>query len=309
MFFRNKKKIQLLVQLILLLLVIYFFYKQVSKININSLKNVSVSNYTFFTFALILFPLNWFLEFLKWNLCVNIIDSDKNTSFKLKSFFAGILSGFVTPSLMGNFIGRMYYFDRKMRTNVVLLTLVSNASQFLSSMLFGLFSLCLLTFPFVNFHSYELIIKLLSVLLILVIIYYYFVFEKVNSPILKKRWIIRFYNLIRQNSSIKKNFLFLSLTRHFVFSSQFVLILMSFGVEFEPIIFLLIWSVYFWSTLIPSFWFGKLLIRESVALWIFSLYNFPLDIILISSITLWVMNQFLIAIFSIPFFKLKLYDN
>ena len=58
-----------------------------------------------------LMPLNWFIEWLKWKTIV----ASKNISLRVRwhSFLSGMVSGVITPAYAGNFIGRMFYFDKK----------------------------------------------------------------------------------------------------------------------------------------------------------------------------------------------------
>jgi hypothetical protein len=52
-------------------------------------------------------------------------------------------------------------------------------------------------------------------------------------------------------------------------------------------------------------WFGKLVIRESISIWILSQYIENTGIILISSILLWCINQGIPAIIGFPFLKMQ----
>jgi hypothetical protein len=306
MFLNKNKSLFFVFQVILFLLVAYFFYIQLSKISINSINQVKIKFPFLFLYAIILIFFNWFFEYLKWNLILNFINTETPNSIKIKSFFAGIFAGFVTPNLLGNFIGRMFYFKRMYRSTIILFSLLANASQFLSSMLFGCISLLILKFPFVDFQEYRFFIQILFSIFLLIILFYYFNFEKKYPNYFnKKKWFILFVNRIKKINYLRLKFLIYSLLRHFVFSFQYVLILCSFGIDFSFEIVLLVWNVYFWTTLIPSVWFGKILIRESVAIWLFTTYSYSGEIVILSSILLWLMNQGLTALISIPFVKFK----
>ena len=110
---------------------------------------------------------------------------------------------------------------------------------------------------------------------------------------------------INNTPFLRVKLLFLSLIRHFIFSLQYVLVLNAFGIEFHKEVFVLIWNVFFWSTLIPSLWFGKLLIRESVAIWIFTINGYAGEVVILASVIIWLINQGLIALVSVPFLKWK----
>ena len=87
-------------------------------------------------------PLNWFIEWLKWKTIV----ASKNISLRVRwhSFLSGIVSGVVTPAYAGNFIGRIFYFDKEDRKEIILNTLVSNGSQFIISITLGIGSFAIL---------------------------------------------------------------------------------------------------------------------------------------------------------------------
>jgi hypothetical protein len=96
-----------------------------------------------------------------------------------------------------------------------------------------------------------------------------------------------------------------SLLRHGIFSLQYWLLLKAFGLEISWEWFGWIWQVFFWSTLIPSLWFGKLFIRESMALLILAPLTTEPSVILFASLILWVINQIVPALVGIPFITKK----
>ena len=150
-----------------------------------------------------------------------------------------------------------------------------------------------------------IIFKIFFILLIAFLLLYFFYFDRFYPRYFrKKKWFLFFIQQLKRNNFIRIKLLFLSVLRNIIFSFQFVVVLWSFGLEFSFTIFLLVWNVFFWSTLIPSLWFGKLLIRESVALWVFTSFGFPGEIVLVSSLVLWIINHGISALISVPFFKL-----
>lgn len=306
MFFKNYKLGKWLFQLILLGLVCYFFYQQLSKISISSFGEIKLVVPLALVWAILLVCLNWYAEFLKWRLSVQLVQKDSSSSIQFKSFMAGVLSSFLTPNLLGNFVGRMYYFKRVYRSSIILLSLLANSAQFLASMLFGLVSLYVLVFPFQIQDNLILAIQLVAGIMVLLAIFYYFFFEHYYPTYFKrKKWFIIFLQRLKNAHFLRMKLLFLSLLRHFIFSFQYILVLYAFGIEFKIEVFVLIWNVFFWSTLIPSLWFGKLLIRESVAIWIFTQNGYAGEVVLLASVIIWLVNQGLIALVSIPFLKWK----
>ncbi len=283
----------------LFLFIAFLFYKQLSKITNEQLSSISLILPLWFLLAvLFVIPNQWF-EFKKWRKIVSSFSTITPTSTLIKSYFAGNITGFITPNLIGNFIGRMYYFERRYRPKIILLTLLANGSQFLTSIYFGLLSITL--FGFKPFQIPPVNPIYLTVFISITLILY-FTFERLlkRFPLLKK------INIHLLNSfEIRYSLLLYSIIRYLIFSFQYFLILCSFGVPIDLKLIPIIWSIYFWSTLTPSLWFGKIVIRESISIWILSQYIENTGIILISSILLWCINQGIPAIIGFPFLKMQ----
>lgn len=294
---KNSRYLLIVLKGTLFLILCFLFYKQISKITREQIASISIElPVLFVTTILLVIPNQWF-EFLKWKSIVNSFSSITRKNELIKSYFAGNITGFVTPNLLGNFIGRMYYFERKYRPKIIVLTFLANGSQFLASIYFGLISITFLGFKPLDIPTFH---PLFLTLFILITLFLYFNFEKVlhRFKFLKK---INIH--IMNNFKIRFNFLLFSILRYLIFSFQFFLLLCSFGVEIDIKLIPIIWSIYFWSTLTPSLWFGKIVIRESISIWILSQYIENTGIILISSILLWFINQGVPAMIGFPFLK------
>lgn len=283
----------------LFLLVCYLFYKQLSKITYEQLASISIELPLAFLLAVLLVIPNQWFEFKKWAKIVTSFSSITSKKTLIKSYFAGNITGFVTPNLIGNFIGRIYYFERRYRPKIIVLTLLANGSQFLTSIYFGLLSITF--FGFKPFQIPPLNTIYLTVFILITLILY-FTFEE----FLKRFQFLKKINIHLLNSfEIRYSLLLYSIIRYLIFSFQYFLILCSFGVPIDFKLIPIIWSIYFWSTLTPSLWFGKLVIRESISIWILSQYIENTGIILISSILLWFINQGIPAIIGFPFLKMQ----
>lgn len=295
----------LLAKIILLLLVVYFFYRQFQQIDTRQLSKTYPSMVWPILICLALVFVNWYHELMKWSISVDYICPQTQRSVKVKSFMAGMLTGFLTPNLLGNFIGRIFYFEATKRPALIGITLFSNAAQFLASIIFGVVSLILIGLPQNLSGENELIMLIFCCLLCLIMLLCYLFVKKTPKFFLRWKWGMQINESLQTAFSLRLNLLGISLSRHFVFSIQFVLLLMAFGMGFESQNLFLVWQVYFWSTLIPSVWFGKLIIRESVALWVFSYYTHQVEVVLMASVLLWFLNQGLTALVGIPYVKLN----
>lgn len=284
--------------MILLIGVSYLLYMQLTKVELSSWKNLKLNNPLFAIFSFLLVSLNWFLEWLKWKLTLETIKTNTSLQVNFRAFMAGIATGLITPNMLGNFIGRIYYFKRKLRPSIILLTLVSNFAQFLASLIFGILSILFLRETPLGIELALIVLVLFP--LILFFIAAYFHFEKVKWPLFKSRnWYIRLVKLIKEHKQLRFQFFILSITRHFVFTLQFWLLFNAFEDAINLDTFFWIWQIFLWTTIIPSLWFGKLVIRESIALLVLGSIGFGQVEILTTSILIWIINLALPSLISI----------
>ncbi len=292
---KNSPILLLFVKLIFTGIVLAIIYTQLKKIDWKDLYAISIVKPISLVCALLLTFVNQFLEYRKWKSTLTFLDESTQT---VQSYLAGVLTGFLTPSLLGNFIGRMYYYPRKKRTQIIVLTLLGNGAQFLASISFGLLAVALLGQEQLHIPRFNRVIALSVIALILLV---YFLFDKSSVPI--QKWKTKIIPLLAGTEKLRLKILLLSLLRYLVFSLQYSLLFHAFGIPFSLDLVLWVWQIYFWSTLAPSLWLGKLFIRESIALWILlPIIGHP-EIILLSSVSLWIINHGVTALIALPFFK------
>lgn len=243
--------------------------------------------------VVLLIPLNWFCEYKKWLISVQYLSKSFEAKTIQHSFMAGIVTGMLTPNMLGNFVGRIFYFPRKYRIDLILLTTLSNFSQFFWSIAFGITSIAIL-----NFERYTHVVWLGTLLIIfLIVAFFYFDKYLIFVPFFRK-WIKRFSSF-EFSFQLKVHFLFWSWLRHLIFSLQFFGILIFFNQEFSFQLLLWIWQVYFWVTLAPSLFLGKVVIRETIAVWVLSAAGLNPEIVIVSSLLIWVLNLFIPTVVSV----------
>lgn len=288
---KNKKIFFILLKLLLISGVIFILYKQLIKVTITDWKSISLNHpeYILFSFFLVFF--NWGIEWIKWLLTLDFINIKTNGSklHSFRAFMAGILTGLLTPSMLGNFIGRIYYYERKDRPNIILGTFLTNYSQFFASIFFGILSIIILKETPWGFELNNLRFFLIGIAIFLLIFYFYFERIKVKK-LNRKISYSNFIKLLTNQKSFRLKNLIYSLIRHFIFTLQFWLIFNAFEDALNLDTFLWIWQIFLWTTLLPSIWFGKLIIRESMALLVLGSIGFGQLEILSTSILLWCMN-------------------
>ena len=249
--------------------------------------------------------LNIWIAYLQWKVTLNVVAPKTDLKTRYQSFFAGIVTGIITPNMVGNFIGRFYYFPRKFRASITLFTLLGNYAQFLASLIFGWIAILIVGDLYVIPDSESLII-ILGVGVILAFLFYFFI-DNFLTRLKRKTYFENFRTILKRNKTYRLKILVLSLLRFFVFTIQFSLVLEAFGVCINLEAVLAIWQVYLLTMLIPSLFFGKIGVKESVALFVLSSIGMNEFAILFSSLIVWVVNTLFPAIVGLIVCKNKQY--
>ena len=288
--------------MILLAVIAVFFYFQFIKIDWSKEK-IQLIHPFFLILTLLLVPMNWFLEWIKWVITLNIAEVQTTQKIKLNAFFAGIITGMLTPNMLGNFIGRIYYFERRNRISLIVLTLVSNYAQFIASIVIGIIGILILgRIPIdLEIDQFNFILIVIG----LVVILFYFNFEWFFKFLKRKARIHLLIRNIKRRRMYRWKILLLSFLRHGIFTLQFSFMLHAFGENLSLENVFWIWQVYLWVTIAPSLILGKLAIRESIAIWVLTLAGMGELTVLISSFLIWTFNLLLPTIIGLFICKEK----
>ncbi len=212
--------------------------------------------------VLMLVPLNWYLEVVKWRLCV--LPLTKITSKQaLWSVLRGLSLNWVIPFTLGDFIGRSLNLPKTKGT--IRANLVNRfASLWATLFMFSIGS--------VFYWPDHTLLTGLGVLMALVILVTAIVWDDT-------------YSLV-----VKLKILLTSSLRYLVFSLQFGWLLFHFCPEIPigslmagiPVVFLI-------RTLAPSL-LGALGVREAAVIWTFTAYATEPANLLVASLFLWLFN-------------------
>ena len=278
----------------LFLSVIVLIYFQIKQFDSEAWSEFRLESVGSLSVALGLVYLNIWIAYLQWKVTLKVVVPQTELKMRIQSFFAGIVTGIVTPNMMGNFIGRFYYFERRHRVSIILFTLLSNYAQFLASLIFGWIAIVVVGDLYVLPNS-ESIIFVLGFGVILALLLYFFI-DNFLSRFKRKKYFNSFQEFLIRNRTYRSTILGLSLLRFFVFTMQFSLMLSAFGEVIDISVVMAIWQVYLLTMLIPSIFLGKIGVRESVAL--FVLVNLGMNefAILFSSLIIWSINTMLPAL-------------
>jgi len=269
--------------------VLYILYRQISRVDKETWSSFSLKNPIGLVGMILLVIPNLGIEFMKWKLTLKTLSISPDNSTVIQSFFAGIVTGMVTPNMLGNFIGRFYYFQRRHRVQIILLTLLSNFAQYLASLTFGLISVISLG-GLLILENQAFIVLGVTVVLFISIIFFFF-FEKILGLIKKRQYSIRLKDYLRNNKEYRWKLLGLSFLRFLVFTSQFTLLMYAFGEEISIGLVLAIWQLYLLTLIAPSLFLGKIGVKESIAIVVLGSIGVNEFSILFASLTVWLVNN------------------
>ena len=240
--------------------------------------------------AVLLMPVNWGLETVKWKMLLNTKASYSNL---IKSIIAGITFGFVTPGRSGEFVGRAMFLDEDDKAKVFYLSSIGGLAQTAASLAIGV--------PVVYFwHDIPF---LYGIVLGAAVIYLFlfFRFDLLNRLIYAISFLQR-YGLVIQHEDlpaigIQTRVLLLSGIRFLVYSFQYVLLLMFFGLGTDYMG-LLVHSIVFLlaQTVSPMMPLLDVSVRGGIALLVFKDYTTNNIAVLSAVMLVWLINLVLPAL-------------
>ncbi len=253
--------------------------------------------------SLILTTLNWSMEVIKWKI---LISTQFEVKWKtaLKGVLSGVTFGVFSPNRLGEFVGRVLALAPDRRISGSLLSFVNGLAQTLATFSFGVFGLVY----FVQYFGYNvfggfgtLAIQLtISSSLVLAIMLYFRV-DLLTSLFQRIRFLKAYHSYFIVFSELPNSILHriyqLSLLRFITFILQYVLVfyLILDSPEWMAIIGSSVLTL-FSTTLVPFLPIPDLLLRESIALSYFDLFNFDLYLVSIAVFCVWIVNVALPAL-------------
>ena len=247
-----------------------------------------------------LMPVNWILETRKWQI---LLPGAEGLPFRtmLKAIFGGITLSLFTPNRIGEYAGRVLFVPRHLQWKAVIATVVGSFSQNLVNLVLGFSALMAFIFSQHTFGQFLnpglgiliVIFSAGSMWLYFNIGFIYDVLSRV--AVIKASWYKKALKHLEMIKDYKRDTLsralLLSFIRFMVFSTQFVLLLLFFGLDI-PILW--IWAgvlvIYLFHTGIPLPPFVDVLVRSQLALMIWQNYDPNELTVLAGSFFIWIIN-------------------
>jgi len=247
--------------------------------------------------VILLIPLNWYLESVKWKILLENVEPI-SLQASLYSVLTGLTTGIFSPGRLGEFAGRVLLLEPGNRKKASALWAVGSITMTVAVCLFGIPALFffiqsgreinLLQNPSVTHY---LMIVLFSVFFLILL--YFFI------PFISNFLSGKFSNYLSSIFNLLKNFSFyrllsilgLSLFRYLVFCLQFWIMLYFFGVELsfrEACVG--IFTAYLFITFLPSVFLTEAAVKSSVFLLVLSVFSGNSVAIISTSMLLWIVN-------------------
>jgi len=294
--YKTKQFFYLLIKLSIVFGASYFIYQKIvnnENIDFNVFVEFLIENHVFslknVCFLLLLTIFNWFFEISKWRYLVSFV---KNISFfeALKQSLSALTASLFTPNRIGDYAAKAVYFSRSFRKRILLLNLASHVAQMSATLLFG----CIGLFYFTSKYSLEISYYRVGRLGAIALIVALFTIFGIKQDRIK----IKGFELSRITDFFKsmssglhfKNFLF-SIIRYLIFSFQFYFLLKIFGIDvtyFNAMI--VITTMYLFSSIIPTIFLLDVVVKGSIALYLFDIVGVNNLTILSITLLMWILN-------------------
>ncbi|HLP05048.1 MAG TPA: lysylphosphatidylglycerol synthase domain-containing protein, partial [Paludibacter sp.] len=246
--------------------------------------------------VLLLMPVNWMLEALKWKMLVVVV-SEISFGNAVKAVLSGITTGFSTPNRLGEFLGRVASLHVDDRRPGFTLSMLNSLSQNIVMALAGIpaaivFFTCQSGSTSFNWHLY--LVLVVSCLVLLLLFYFslpgisrWLQIQKPASKMLVYTDCLSGFSLLGLIRVMVVTFF-----RYTVFCFQFYCMLLCFGVRPEPLQALIaIPASYLFVTFTPSWAVSEAAIRGSYAVVFVGGFVSGHDLpIMLAGISLWMLN-------------------
>jgi hypothetical protein len=300
---KTKQFFSVLIKLSIVVGAFYFIYSKLSEnkhfkfeVFIAFLKENDAFSSINITFLVTLTLLNWFFEILKWQ---NLVKTLKPISFRnaLEQSLGGLTASVITPNRIGDYGAKAVYYAKPFRTKIILLNLLGNIAQMTITTVFGSIGLIIFMNRYQIDVNYYRLMKFGFILLLISL------FAVIAAK--QNRFKIKGFSLERVLSFIKNigfkahiTTLSLSLIRYLIFSFQFYYFLTMFGVDVDYTkAMAIITSMYFLASILPSISIFDVVLKGSVALFLFG-YADVNELTILTIITLmWLLNFVIPSVF------------
>ncbi|MDT0558964.1 lysylphosphatidylglycerol synthase domain-containing protein [Ichthyenterobacterium sp. W332] len=314
--YKTKQFFFVLIKLSIVVGAFYFIYTKVAEnkdlefsVFIGFLTKNKVFSLKNMLFLVILSIFNWFFEIIKWQ---QLVKSIRSISFfeALKQSLASLTASLITPNRIGEYGAKAIYFSKNYRKRILFLNLLGNISQMLITLLLGCVGL---SYMIVNYNLEVDFFRISRIVLIFMLVAVLTVFG-----VKQNKFKIRGFTIERVKefwlnipNNIKVSTLVFSCIRYLIFSLQFYILLRLFAIDvtyFRAMS--VITTMYLLASIIPSIFIFDVIVKGSVAVYLFSLVGINEITILSIILIMWILNTVLPSIIGSYFvINFNVYNN
>ncbi|MEP1490220.1 MAG: lysylphosphatidylglycerol synthase domain-containing protein [Algibacter sp.] len=301
--YKTKQFFFVLIKLSIVVVAFYFIYDKLTKntsLRFSVFIDFLARNDTFsiknILLLIILSFFNWFFEILKWQ---NLMAPLKKTTFKeaLEQSLGALTASLFTPNRIGEYGAKAMYYSSHLRKRVMGINLISNALQMAITCILGVIGFSLLITEYeIPINYFKLAKAFTFILIVILLIGLGINHKKVRT---KGGAIQKLKDLLINYPKSKLGLgLLFSLIRYAIFSFQFYMLLRFFDVNISYLIAMTaITSMYLIASIIPSIFIFDVVIKGSIAVYLFAFIGVD-EITILTIVTLmWLLNFVLPSVF------------
>ncbi len=268
------------------------------------LQNLGDDQCIWLLFCIVLMPINWLLETLKWR--VLIANFEQHSLWQsYKAILVGVTFSIFTPNRIGEYGGRILLVKAENNWKTVVATLVGSYCQLLALLSMGLLGLIYFVSVYLKIEPYATRgILILGLALIALMLFCFYNIDLI-IPIAKRLPFIHRLKPFIKDVKVLKSYsnrvlsraLGLAFLRYFIYLLQYYCLLQFFGIHVSMIAaFSGIATIFLIQTSIPLPPIWDLLARGEVALQIWGVFEANELSILAATFSLWIINLILPAL-------------
>jgi hypothetical protein len=276
--------------------VIYWRLKdEFSGSNADVLQSVFTNSdsFLYLLLALLLFPLNWFLESIKWKWITEQVESVSINTAQ-KSVYAGVCVGNLAPGRATEFLAKIHFFKPKNRLAVTILHFLNGMFQLSVTIMLGVIGILVKVSSQANAH--EGLQNAAMVLSVLVMVLFVVTLFNINRILgwFYKRFSAQNYEELKAfewSADLLIKLFGTSVLRYAVFTMQFMIIVQIFPMHVSLFQMLMAVCIYFLlTTIIPMFSVIEAAVRAAIAMIVFSGMGLTDASLAVIAILVWIIN-------------------
>lgn len=255
---------------------------------------IKIENIFYVVAALLLMPINWLLESMRWQNVMNVIGLNVKLKKSIQSTLAGLTLSLMTPFRIGDYIGRMLLLGSPEKKPSLYATFVCSLYQNIINFFFGFIAIFFLIKMKGLFFDQVQMFVLLNFLAFIIFSWIVYRLDDILEYVSSLSWIKEKFS-IGLSAKLKKreklNLLWLSLLRYSIYVLQYLFILYFLDVDnsvFEVLS--CISTIFLIQSAVPLPASLNFLARIQIAIMVWKFIGLSISISLVATALLWVIN-------------------